>query len=56
MDSFDRMFDFNRDGRLDITERAMQFEFLEEEERRIKGEQSSSLWDDDDDDFDFEED
>lgn len=29
-DSFDEMFDFNRDGHLDSFEEAMKFEFIEE--------------------------
>lgn len=29
--SFDRMFDFDRDGELDITEQAMQMEFIHNE-------------------------
>lgn len=28
---FDRMFDFNRDGKLDTSERAMQFDYIEHE-------------------------
>ena len=28
---FDRMFDFNRDGKLDMSERAMQFDYIDRE-------------------------
>jgi len=30
MFGFDKMFDFNRDGRLDAFERAVQFQFIDE--------------------------
>ena len=30
---FDKMFDFNRDGKLDSFERAMQFQFMDEMSR-----------------------
>ena len=47
MNSFDRLFDFDRDGTLNVMESTMQLEFLSE------GERSSSFdLDDDDDDFD----
>ena len=46
--SFEKMFDFNGDGKLDICEEAMMYDYLEEEERFISGE--------DDDDEDWEED
>lgn len=36
-DSFDEMFDFNRDGHLDAFEQAMQFDFLEEGIRSTNG-------------------
>lgn len=45
--SFDRMFDYNRDGHLDMFEQAMQFEFLEEEMRSAAGDV------DDSDSFDY---
>lgn len=50
--SFDRMFDYNRDGHLDMFEQAMQFEFLEEEMRNTTGDvdDSDSF---DEDDFDY---
>ena len=35
--SFDAMFDFDRDGELDVTERAAQFEYMEHEQREIEG-------------------
>ena len=35
-DGFDAMFDFDRDGKLDLVERGMQFEFLEEEDRAFR--------------------
>ena len=35
--SFDRMFDYNRDGHLDMFEQAMQYEFLEEGIRNSAG-------------------
>lgn len=40
--SFDRMFDYNRDGHLDMFEQAMQFEFLEEEMRSTAGDVDDS--------------
>lgn len=50
--SFDRMFDYNRDGHLDMFEQAMQFEFLEDETRSMAGDvvdDSDSF----DDEFDY---
>ncbi len=32
--SFDRMFDFNKDGKLDIDEQGMMFDFLDDEMRK----------------------
>lgn len=46
-DSFDAMFDFNRDGRLDVCEEAMQFDFIEE---GIKSDSHNRYVDDDEDD------
>ena len=48
-DSFDSLFDLNRDGFLDAGEEAMQMEFIME---NIEGDGSSDEDDDDDDDFD----
>ena len=47
--SFDSLFDFDRDGSLNIMESTMQLEFLSEGER-----QSSYDFDDDEDDDDFD--
>ena len=50
--SFDRMFDYNRDGHLDMFEQAMQFESLEDETRSMAGDvvdDSDSF----DDEFDY---
>lgn len=44
--SFDAMFDFDRDGKLDFGERAAQFEYMEHEQREIEG------YGDDDSDYD----
>ena len=50
--SFDRMFEYNRDGHLDMFEQAMQFEFLEEEIRHTSGDvEDPDLFDEDD--FDY---
>ena len=51
MFGFDKMFDFNRDGKLDSWERAAQFQFMDEmmkddersEERRV-GKECRSRW------------
>lgn len=50
--SFDRMFDYNRDGHLDMFEQAMQYEFLEEGMRNLASnvEDSDSF---DEDEFDY---
>ena len=47
MFGFDKMFDFNRDGKLDSWERAAQFQFMDE---MLKEDHSSSDFDDDEDD------
>lgn len=47
MFGFDKMFDFNHDGRLDFAERAAQFMFLDE---MTKEEKDDFCFDDDDDD------
>lgn len=49
--SLDRMFDFNRDGKLDISEQSMQFDFLDRMTR------DDEDYDDEDDyeDFDYED-
>ena len=44
MFGFDKMFDFNRDGRLNALERAAQFQFMDE---MLKG-RETDLFDDDD--------
>lgn len=44
---FDKMFDFNRDGRLDSFERAAQFQFMED---MMKHEKADSFDDDDEED------
>lgn len=44
---FDRMFDFNRDGKLDMSERAMQFDYIDRE-------MSSDSADDSDEDDELE--
>ena len=44
MFGFDKMFDFNRDGRLDAFERAAQFQFMDE---MLKNGESDSFDDDD---------
>jgi len=55
-DGFDRMFDFDHDGKLNLGERAAQFEYMEEEEREIESSYDNDFddddFDDDDDDFD----
>ena len=43
------MFDFNRDGKLDRFERAMQFQFLDEMSRE-ENHDSGNFWDDDEED------
>ena len=51
MDGFDSMFDMNRDGELDLGERALQMEFLD----RVAAGDGDVDWDRDpyeDDDFD----
>lgn len=47
--SFDRLFDFNRDGKLDSFEQTTKFAFLDEMDREEE-ERNSSYWLDDDDD------
>lgn len=49
MFGFDKMFDFNRDGKLDSFEQAMQFQFLDEMSRE-ESHDSGSTWDDDEED------
>lgn len=44
MFGFDKMFDFNRDGRLNALERAAQFQFMDE---MLKNGESDSFDDDD---------
>ena len=55
MDGFDSMFDMNRDGELDLGERALQMEFLE----RTAAGDGDIDWDkepfEDDDDFDSDD-
>ncbi len=50
MNSFDSLFDFDRDGRLNVMESTMQLEFLSEGERGS----GYDIDDEDDDDFDFD--
>lgn len=50
--SFDEMFDMNHDGKLDMSERAMQFEYMENEEREIEGYDNNDDSDYDSDDWD----
>ena len=52
MNSFDSLFDFDRDGTLNVMESTMQMEFLSESERH----NSYDLDDDDDFDDDFDND
>lgn len=47
--SFERMFDFNGDGKLDLGEEAMMYDAMEEEEKDISGEYDN----DGDGDWDF---
>ena len=51
MFGFDKMFDFNRDGKLDSWERAAQFQFMDEmmkdDEKSIFEDHSSSDFDED---------
>ena len=51
MNSFDSLFDYDRDGTLNVMESTMQMEFLSENERRS----SYDLDDDDDFDDDFDD-
>ena len=44
MFGFDKMFDFNRDGKLDSLERAIQFQFMDD---MLKEDHSSSDFDED---------
>lgn len=44
MFGFDKMFDFNRDGKLDSLERAVQFQFMDE----MMKDDEKSIFDDDD--------
>lgn len=44
MFGFDKMFDFNRDGKLDSWERATQFQFMDE----MMKDEEKSIFDDDD--------
>ena len=44
MFGFDKMFDFNRDGKLDFFERAVQFQFMD---KMINSDETSSFEDDD---------
>ena len=48
MFGFDKMFDFNRDGKLDSWERAVQFQFMDE---MSKEDSSNFDYDDEDDIF-----
>ena len=43
MFGFDKMFDFNRDGKLDFFERAVQFQFMD---KMINSDETSSFEDD----------
>lgn len=54
-DSFGRMFDFDRDGKIDASEQAAQFDYLEEEEREFEDEEDDDFDDEEDDDFDDED-
>ncbi len=52
MNSFDSLFDFDRDGTLNVMESTMQMEFLSESERRSSYDLDDDEFDDDfDDDF-----
>lgn len=52
--SFDRMFDLNGDGKLDMKERALQYEYLEHvSEEELEDDGSDELDFDDDFDSDF---
>ena len=44
--SFDAMFDFNRDGHLDFVEQATQFDFFEESIKEDKCEDEEDILDD----------
>ena len=44
MFGFDKMFDFNRDGKLDFFERAAQFQFMD---KMMNSDETSSFEDDD---------
>lgn len=44
MFGFDKMFDFNRDGKLDFFERAVQFQFMD---KMMNSDETSSFEDDD---------
>ncbi len=50
MFGFDKMFDFDRDGKLDSFERAMQFQFLDEMSREESHDAENS-WEDESDVF-----
>ena len=45
--NFDAMFDFDRDGTLDVAERAAQLDYIQQEDEEI--ERGLGGWDDDDD-------
>lgn len=45
--NFDAMFDFDRDGTLDVAERAAQLDYIQQEDEEI--ESGLGDWDDDDD-------
>ena len=53
--SFDELFDFDRDGKLDITEQGLQYSFLEREYRRERRDSTDDLELDDLDDSDEDE-
>ena len=40
MNSFDKLFDFNNDGELDSFERAIQYQFLDESEKKYQSDDS----------------
>lgn len=54
--SLDRMFDLNRDGKLDIGEEAFMFEVMDEEEKEIKRMLRGSFHDFDEEDDEYDDD
>ncbi len=50
--NFDAMFDFDRDGTLDVAERAAQLDYIQQEDEEI--ERGLGDWDDYDDDDDWD--